>query len=182
MRVYDIALFIHLLGVVTLFVALGIMQRGGARVRRAETSEHVRLWLGLLQTTPNMFPGAFAMILIAGLYMTVEVWTFTTSWVVVALVGVAVMVAVGVGVIGRGLNRMGAGVADVGEGSLPAEVRELIADRATWVSVFALNGLALGILLLMATKPGWTQAIAVPIAFAAAGGTVGTAVIRREKA
>lgn len=33
MNTYNIALFIHLLGVVTLFIAIALVQRGGAEVR-----------------------------------------------------------------------------------------------------------------------------------------------------
>jgi hypothetical protein len=180
MRAYDVALFIHLLGAITLFVAFGIIQRGGARVRQAQTLDHVRLWLDLLRTTAPMFPAAFVMILGAGLYMTADVWTFTTAWVLVSLVAVAVMVVVGAAVVGRGLNRMGAAVAIASEGSLSPELRTAVLDPITWISSFALNGLALGSLWLMATKPAWGQAIAVPIAVAAAGAIAGAVVVRRD--
>lgn len=180
MRAYDVALFVHLLGAITLFVAFGIMQRGGVRVRRAETLDHVRLWLGLLKTTPAMFPAAFVMILVAGLYMTAEAWTFTTPWVVVALVVVAVMIVVGIGVIGRGLNRMEAAAAAVGEGSLPPELRKLIWNPVTWLSVFALNGMAIGTLWLMAAKPGWVASVAVVLGLAMVGMLVGLIIVRRE--
>ncbi len=52
---YNVGLFFHLLGVVTLFGGVTIIQLGGARLRAAATIEEVRLWLGLLRMTGAMF-------------------------------------------------------------------------------------------------------------------------------
>jgi hypothetical protein len=89
------------------------------------------------------------------------------------------MVVVGNATIDRKLSRMGAAAVSASGDSLPPEVRQLIADPVTWVSVFALNGTAMGTLWLMATKPGWVQAIAVPLALTVGGAIVGQVVIRR---
>jgi hypothetical protein len=181
-RAHDVALFIHLLGVITLFIAFGILQRGGARARQARTVQHLRLWLDLLRTTAPMFPAAFVMILGAGLYMTADVWTFSTEWVLVALVAVGVMMAVGFGVVGRGLNRMGAAAANASEASVSPELRAVVVDPTTWVSASVLNGIGLGVLWLMVSKPGWGEAIIVPIAFGVAGAIAGSAALRRDRA
>jgi hypothetical protein len=178
---YDVALFVHLLGAVTLFAAFGILQGGGVRVRRAATVDHVRLWITLLRAAVPLFPLAFAALVIAGLYMTVDVWGFSTPWVLVALGTVAVMIGVGTGIVGRGMNRMGTTVADAHDGPIPSDLSTVVADPRIWLSLFGLNGAAIGILWLMATKPGWVESVGVPLAFAGAGIVIGRVILTRER-
>jgi hypothetical protein len=45
--------------------------------------------------------------------------------------------------------------------------------------VFTLNGTAIGIPALMAAKPGWAQANAIPVALTAGGAILGQVVVRR---
>jgi hypothetical protein len=181
MRAYDIALFIHLLGAITFFIAIGIMQRGGARVRGAQTVEHLRLWLGLVQTTQRMFPSAIVMLLGAGVYMTIDVWTFETPWVMVSLVALVTMTAVGTGIVGRRFSRIEAAAKAAGDGSLPPQLGGLIAEPITWGSLSALNGAAIGIVWLMATKPGWAVSISVVLGLALIGALIGLALARRDR-
>lgn len=79
----DIALFIHLLGVVLLFVAIGISQVGGSMMRSATTIDQVRTWSGLVESSGRTFPIAFLMILGAGIYMANDTWGFDRPFVVV---------------------------------------------------------------------------------------------------
>ncbi len=179
MRAYDVALFIHLLGVITLFLAMGLLQRGGARIRQAETLEHLRLWLGLVQTTRGMFPAAVVMLLATGLYMTADVWTFETPWVVTAIVGLLGIAILGALLVGRRFARIGRAAGTAGEGPVPPELARAIEDATPWVALSANNGAAIGILWLMATKPSWTGSIAVVVVLALVGALVGFASVRR---
>jgi uncharacterized membrane protein len=147
-------MFIHLLGMIAFFIGFGLLQRVGARARQAETVEHLRMWLGLMQTTRSMFPSAVVMLLVTGLYMTADAWTFGTSWVVVALVAVAVMSVMGIGVVPR-FRRINAAAETAPDGPTSSELRKLVADPVAWASVSAPNGAAMGVVWLMATKPGW---------------------------
>ena len=178
MRLYDVALFVHLLGVITLFIAFGILQRAGAQARHAETVGELRLWLHFLETTNNLFPAAFILILLAGLYMTADVWTFTTSWIVVALASVAVMILVGTVVVGRSLRDLTASVAGAGDGPVSSELRASITQARLWTVMSALNAVALGVVWLMATKPGWVESIAVVVVLGVLGAIVGNRVTR----
>jgi hypothetical protein len=112
-----VALFIHLLGVITLFIAIGLLQRGGARLRASSTVEEMRLWLGLVQTTRRMFPAALLLILLSGLYMTDQSWTFDTPWIIVAIVSVVIMGALGGAVVGRGFAAIGRATSGTGSAS-----------------------------------------------------------------
>jgi hypothetical protein len=101
MSSHGVAMFVHLLGVITLFGGIGLQQRGGTRLREATTVGEVRLWLGLLRPTGRMLPAAVVILLASGLYLTAEEWTLATPWIATATVTVLAMAAVGAGMLGR---------------------------------------------------------------------------------
>ena len=175
---YNVGLFVHLLGVVTLFGGITIIQWGGARLRGAATIGEVRLWLGLLRTTGRMFPAATLLLLASGVYMTTEAWTFETPWIAVSIAGILVMPLLGAGVFGRRMAAIGKSAAGAEEGPVSSEVKRLIAAPAGWQAAFALNGMALGILWLMTTKPGATHSILVVLGLAFLGAMAGYLVTR----
>jgi hypothetical protein len=176
---YNVVLFVHVVGVVTLFAAFSATQLGGAGLRRSESTEQARLWLSLLAVTGPMFGVAFLLILAAGLYMAADVWNFSTSWIVVALITVGVMLALGGGVVGRGLSKMGRMAGEAPDGPLSPELRAAIHDRAVWMSSFILTGCGVGVLWLMTNKPGWLASILVVVALGLIGAAVGSAATRR---
>lgn len=173
----SIALFIHLLGVVTLFVAMGIVQRASVRVRGSSTVEELRLWLGLAETTRRMFPAALLFILASGLYMAGRMWSFGSPWIVVAMVSIGVIGILGGAIVGQGLAAIDR--AATSTGPVAPELARIISRPAPWVAAAALNGMAIGLLWLMVNKPGWTQSISVVIALGLLGAIVGSAAVRR---
>jgi hypothetical protein len=171
-----IALFIHLLGVVTLFTATGIVHRAGARVRAASSVEELRLWLGLARSTSGMFPASLVLILGSGLYMTHLGWSFGAPWVVTAIVSIVVIGALGGGVVGRSFASIAR--ATPSSGPITPDLARIIARPTPWVAAAAFNGMAIGMLWLMVTKPGWTQSIGVTVALGIVGSVIGYAVVR----
>ena len=170
---YNVGLFFHLLGVVTLFGGVTIIQLGGARLRSSATIEEVRLWLGLLRMTGGMFPAATLLLLASGLYMTAEAWTFETPWIAVSIAGLLIMPLLGGTVVSRQMAAIGRSAADAETGAVPSEVKRLIATPAVWAAAFALNGIALGILWVMAIKPGLTHSIVAVLGLAILGAVIG---------
>lgn len=182
MSSYNVVLFVHLLGVVAFFSAIAFVQRGGAGLRGAETLDQVRLWLGVVRTTQLLWPVGLGLILLSGLYMADQAWTFATPWVATAIASVLLMGAVGGGIVGRTFARMGRAAEGAGNGPPSRELTQLIRAPLLWVSMSALNGGAIGLLWLMATKPGWTISIAVPACLAVLGGLAGFGLVRRHQA
>jgi hypothetical protein len=178
MTTYTIALFVHLIGVVVIFIALGIGQRAGARMRGARSIEHVRLWLGLLKVTTPMFPTALVLLLGSGLFMTADSWSFTTPWVGVSIGAVLTVGAVGAGLAIRGFGRMETAVEAALE--MTDEIRSVLDDPSTWAALFAVNGMSLAVLWLMVVKPGWMQSLVLPTAFSVVGVVLGSMTARRR--
>jgi hypothetical protein len=135
MTAYELALFTHLLGVVTLFAAIALVETAGARLRRAGNVQHVRLWVDLTRTAAPLFPVALLTVLGSGLFMAADSWTFTTPWVVVAIAGVIVMGGIGGSVQGRHFAAIGRTARATEDGPVPQHLSELIAAPAVWVSL-----------------------------------------------
>lgn len=177
---YEIAKVVHFLGLIALFGFFVIYVRAGTRLRAATTLSEARIWLGLLEETRGMLPGAAAMFIASGLtmaglrwrgaypFITVGLVTLLTIWTVWALVGA------------RHLRAMRAAVGDT-DGPMSATLTRLILDPTRWGTMGALNGAALGVLFMMTTKLGWAAAIAVVLLVAALVGGIFTTVVRRQR-
>lgn len=174
----SVALFIHLMGVITLFIAMGLVQRVGIRMRAAETIGELRLWLSLMKTTGSMWPSAFAFLLLSGLYMTNAAWTFQTPWIVTGIGSLILIGVVGGAVVGRGFASLGKQAASAGE--LTADLRSRVNNPGLWIGATALNGMAMGVLWLMVNKPGWVQSLGVVVVLGLVGAAAGAIMTRRS--
>lgn len=172
-----IALFLHLLGVVLLFLAMGVVQLGGARIRGASRVEDIRLWLGLVRTTSRLYPISTLLLIVSGLYLTARFWSFALPWVVVPILSVVVMGVLGGRVVGGGLEAIGR--AATGVGPVSDELARLTREPRLWMSATAVNGAGLGVLWVMVNKPGWFESLAVLGALLALGAILGARMAGR---
>lgn len=175
----SVALFIHLLGVVSLFIAIGMVQRLGTKIRSTSSVEELRLWLGLVRTTAPMFPAAGLVILASGLYMAARSFSFETPWIAVAIGAVVVMMILGGTLLRRGMAAMGKEAASAG--SFTPELARAIANPAPWVVLPLNSGMSLGLLWIMVDKPGWTQSIGVVVVLGVIGAAAGFAATRSKR-
>jgi hypothetical protein len=180
MHVYDAMLFVHILGVVTLFGAITLTQVGVTRLGRAQTLDELRTWVGMTQIAGRMFPISFVLILVGGLYMAGDRGSFGDPWIVVALGSLVVMGALGGGVLGRTLESVGRSLAtdasDRSSGSPDFAARVSASLRPP---MMALTGVSIGVLWLMTNKPGWVVSIAVVVGLGLVGALVGAVAARR---
>ena len=66
MSLYTLALFAHLVGVLSLFIGMGLQWTGILGFRRAQSISQMRLWSGLLRPVAMLGPLSAALILLAG--------------------------------------------------------------------------------------------------------------------
>ena len=163
MSVYPIAVFLHVVGALGLFVAMGLEWVIVARLRLAETAAQAREWLGLLGVIRWLSPGSMAAILLAGIYMAATVWG-GVGWIVVALVALLLLPPLGALTLRR-LPRIAQDMA--GEtGPLSVARRQQLGDPLLQVSIQVRTAIALGIVFLMTNKPdalGSAAAIGVAV-------------------
>jgi hypothetical protein len=182
MTLYDVALFVHMLGLVVLAGAFAISLRAGARARSARDAEAVRTWLGLIGSTGGMFPTGLGLLLLSGAAMTLDRWTPVPPWIGIGLAGVLVVGAVGGAVVGRRLRALTAAANEPDVDASPERLLRLVHDGLPWTVMTALNGAVLGIVWVMSTKPGWLGGLAAVAAGSAFGVTLGRVVARRGRA
>ena len=81
MNDYSIALFLHIVGALGFFVALGLEWTSLAYLRCATTIEQVREWMGAPNQMGRVGMIAMVTLLTAGLYMMATVWgAWHGSW------------------------------------------------------------------------------------------------------
>src|SRR5215207_5889272 len=84
MSYYSIALFLHIVGALGFFVALGLEWTGLSQLRSATTSEQVRAWLRISKNADRFGMVSMLTILISATYMMATVWDMV-AWINVSL-------------------------------------------------------------------------------------------------
>ena len=155
MTFYSLALFAHIVGVLGLFIAIGLVWISMLWLQRAQTMAQVRERIGLASLQERLFPAASVLILLAGIYMTVNTWGWKMPWIDVSLAALVVMGALGGAVINRRLKaiRIASSTAEAPAGSIPAELKRQITDSVLWTAVQTNGFTGLGVVFLMTTKP-----------------------------
>jgi len=155
MTFYSLALFAHIVGVLGLFIAIGLTWISMLWLQRAQTMEQVCERISLATLQERLLPAASVLILLAGIYMTVNTWGWKTPWIDVSLAALVVIGTLGGAVINRRLKaiRIASSTAEAPAGSIPAELKRQITDAVLWTAVQTNGFTGLGAVLLMTTKP-----------------------------
>jgi hypothetical protein len=157
MTLYSIALFVHIVGALLLFVTLTVEGIALRQLHRAATMEAAQVAAASLRLNRIVGPLSALGVLIPGLYMTATTWGWV-AWIVVGLaswLAIAVLGAVN-GIRILALERSQA---------LLTGIRNPI----FLISWSTRAGIALGVVFLMTVKPGAAGAVLAILLAAAAG-------------
>lgn len=169
MTLYSIALFLHVVGALLLFVTLTVEGVALRQVRRAATSEAAQRAAALLRLNRTVGPLSALGVLIPGLYMTATSWGWV-AWILVALaswLAIAVLGAVN-------------GIRIVALERSPA-LQTGIRNPMFLISWMTRVGIALGVVFLMTVKPGAVVAVLTILIAAAVGAALGVALSRTRR-
>ena len=164
---YTIALFLHVVGALGMFVALAFEWVAWAGLRRSATVQEARGWLGLLGLVRRVGPASLGLFLVAGLYMTATVVGWT-AWILVALASFVVIAALGGISSGRSLPAIERAL-QTETSPISDALRQRMSAPILAASVRVRTALALGIVFLMTTKPDVLGAVIVIVVAAALG-------------
>ncbi|MGH2389198.1 MAG: hypothetical protein ACRDIE_13420 [Chloroflexota bacterium] len=153
MTLYHLALYAHILGVLGLFMAIGLEWTSMVRMRRVRTVEQLREWASLHPTLEKVFPATAVLILVSGLYMLGDVWGWGNAWINLSLAALALMGGLGPAINSRRLSAIHRGAQTAPAGSVPTTLTRQIEDPTLWMSVKIMVTVALGVVYLMAVKP-----------------------------
>jgi hypothetical protein len=174
---YNLALFLHIVGAFGLFVAFGLEWLVVTRLGRARTREEAVTWMGVMSLVRRVGPVSLGLILLPGLYMAVTRWGFD-GWPGAALLGMVALGLVGGLLTGRATAGLGSTIgAEIGPLSPPflGRLRSPVLARSLWTR----SALALGIVGLMVFKPDFRASLILLAASALVGLAVALTTARR---
>jgi hypothetical protein len=169
MNAYDTVLCLHLLSLFVLVGAITLVGVSYYKLRAAQSLADAAPWPTLADQTGWAFPLAIVGLVASGAYLTSDAWTWSTSWIDVSLIGLAVVTAQGPLIAGPRAKALKQALDENRPGPLDQRTRRLTRDRALWVVMLANPGVVLGITWNMTTKPGTGEAIAAILAGYALG-------------
>lgn len=179
MNAYSIELFVHVAGVVIVFMGYGALLFATAALRRAKTIEEVRAIARIVGGRKVAFEyismidlvvivGA-VLLVASGVTMALSVWGFGRGWIAVSIVTIVALGPLGAFVLSPRLHRIAVIAAETPDGPLPDALFALTHD---WIVTTTLSGATaglLGVLFLMTNKPSLAESIVVEVAAVAVG-------------
>jgi hypothetical protein len=171
MSLYSAAVFLHVVGALGLFAALGLEWAGVRNLRCSVTTAQAREWLKLLGGLRLVERPAALVLLGTGIYASAATGG-GRPWIGLGLLTLLVIAALGELLTGRRLRRVGRVLPEEGGAVTPALMRQL-ADSVLTLSACLRTALALGVVFIMSTKPdraGALSAMAMALVLGLAAG------------
>ena len=185
MNYYLIAKFIHIVGALGFFVALGVEWLSLRHTQQSATSDQVRERLQIFGSAHRVGMPSMLLALISGLYMMVTVWG-PVAWVIVSLVALVLLIMVAL-MLTRPRMAMIMQALATEHGTLSPSLTTLLHNSLLWLSIRMRINIALGMVFLMTVKPALagsllTLGITIVIALASALPTSGRDKVQKELA
>ncbi len=152
MTAYNVALFIHVMALLSATAASAIVHFAAHRRAAAPMLREAMDWGRLIATTSRVFPIAVVTLILTGGYMVGAHWSWQVGWAQAGIAGAVTLLVVGA-VIGkrgagegkRNLARLQQAGHDLPNDGAPDRVAAVLGNMNTW--------LALSIVLVMTVKP-----------------------------
>jgi hypothetical protein len=157
MLFYRVALFIHVMAALTLFIVVGLNFLSMLRMRQARSIERLAEWARLGLLAGRMIPIAILFIAGSAVYMVTIAWGWQTAWVDVVLA-----TFIGHGIFVQAfenprLNKLHKGAlkahAAQAGGLVPLELHLLVNDALLWTVDITVTTTTIGMIFLMSVKP-----------------------------
>ncbi len=153
MNAYSIALFLHIVGAMGFFVALGLEWTGLWQIRSAMTPQQVRGWMGILKSVRKVGFASMLTTVISGIYMMVADWG-GEAWIIVTVGSLVLVIALAQVVTAPRMAAIGRALA-VEKGAVSQTFHSLANHPLLWISIQTRAAIALGIVFLKIAKPDW---------------------------
>jgi hypothetical protein len=183
MSIYTVVLFLHVIGAIGYFLGIGILLFILLGLRRAQRVEHVRPLIHLNDLSAPVSAASAVLLLVTGLYLALVAWSLLTSWILVALISLllmvptsAVLIAPRRSAIVKQLEREAPG------GELSEALERYIDDPVLATVCTTVAALLLGLVFLMTTKPNLVSSLIVMVVALLLGLAAGMLVSRMKRA
>ena len=159
MDTYHVVLYVHLLALLLGMMAGGVMVVCLLQLRAATTLEAAVPWGMVAGKVEKAFPVAVVGLFGTGAYMTSHFWTWSTGWIDVSIVGLAILALQGPLVGGRTAKKLEHTLKANGPGRLGEAARRMARHPGLWVTEFTNLALVCAIVWNMTQKPSTGSAI-----------------------
>lgn len=148
---YSIALFLHIVGAMGIFIALGLEWTGLRQIRSAMAPEQVRGWMGILKSVRRVGFASMLTAVITGFYMMVTEWG-GVAWIYVSLGALVLLIVFSMALSGPRMAALGQAL-PTEKAPLSQTFHSLANHPFLWISIQTRVAIALGIVFLKTTKP-----------------------------
>ena len=155
----SLVLFTHVVGVLALFMGLGLEWIGLDGIQRSTTRAEALPWLRLIAIVPRVFGTALAAIVVSGFYLGARVGVLGNDWMR-ASYGALLLMAIVSGPVSRSPMRALKRVADVPTDGTAA-LRAAAANPILRLSLRIRIAFGLAIVFLMIAKPAAGESLLV---------------------
>jgi hypothetical protein len=170
---YHVVLYIHLLSLLVGIGAASVLVVCLFQLRRAGELMEAVPWGMTAGKIARLFPIAILGLFGSGAYMTSDVWTWSSGWIVVGIVALVVLAIQGPVIAERSGKKLEHALRENGPGPLGDHARRMTRYWGLWVIEFSAIGLVLGVVWNMTTKPGTGASIAAAVIGYAVGASLG---------
>ncbi|HZU02428.1 MAG TPA: DUF2269 family protein [Ktedonobacteraceae bacterium] len=154
MSIYNIVLFVHIVGAIGYFLSIAIWLFILVGLRRAQHVEQVRALLHLNDLSGPFGAGSVVVLLISGLYLAFTAWRGPFGWILVALVSLILIVPTAAALIAPRRSAIVKQLAhEAPDDTLSEALKQHLHDPVLSSTVCTVTVLLLGIVFLMTTKP-----------------------------
>lgn len=151
MNGYSIVLFLHIVGALGFFVALGLEWTGLRQIGSAAVPVQVGAWMGILNSTRKVGFASMFTTVITGIIMMLTVWG-GAAWVIVSMGALVLVIVLSLVLTGPRMVPIGRALM-MEKGPLSQAFRRLANQPLLWTSIQTRIAIALGIVLLKVVKP-----------------------------
>lgn len=180
MNFYPIAVFLHIVGALGFFIALGLEWKSLLQLRHATSIEIVRVWHRIASQSGRLGMPSMLVLLASGFYMMFTSWR-GAAWILVSLAAIVIMAVITIALSGPRLAAIGRVLASE-QGALSDSVRNTVNHPLLWVAMQARLGLALGIVFLMSVKPDLAGSLLAIVIALLLGLATAVPFLKREQA
>lgn len=159
MNIYSIALSLHIVGALGIFMALGLEWTGLAQIRSAMTLAQVFAWMGILKNVRKVGFISMLTAVVTGIYMMVTVWR-GEAWTIVTIASLVLLIALAQVFTAPRMAAVGRALATE-KGPLSKTFHSLANHPLLWISIQTRVAIVLGIVFLKTVKPGWSGSLLI---------------------
>ena len=179
MSIYNIVLFVHVIGAIGYFLGIGILLFILLGLRRAQRVEHVRALIHLNELSAPVSAASAVLLLVTGLYLALTAWSLLTSWILVALISLLLVVPTSAALIAPRRSALVKQLArEAPGGELSRALERDIDDPVLATVCTTVAALLLGLVFLMTTKPNLVGSLIVMVVALLLGLAAGVLVSR----